>query len=232
MSADEDELAAGPPGAGCRPVPAPVIRAARGPGLPPRSAACWSASGRWRAQGPAGQRVRSRSTLDRWIRLAGGWRVRRPGPGARQVAPRTGAGVLELVVALKKEKPERTAAQVTRVLAAGWRRQVPSVRTIQRHFVRMAWPAWHGHGQRPVRRFEAATWRAVGLRRAAWPARLAAAKTYLVGIEDDHSRFITGHWWTTREDTTGLFAALRRAVEAHGALQAFDVENGSPYASR
>ena len=64
------------------------------------------------------------------------------------------------------------------------------------------------------------------------PPACAAAKTYLFGIEDDHSRFITGHWWTTREDTTGLFAALRRAVEAHGAPQAFYVDNGSPYASR
>ena len=64
------------------------------------------------------------------------------------------------------------------------------------------------------------------------PPAGAAAKTYLFGIEDDHSRFITGHWWTTREDTTGLFAALRRAVEAHGAPQAFYVDNGSPYVSR
>ena len=52
--------------------------------------------------------------------------------------PRTSAGVLELAVALKKEKPERTAAQVHRVLAARLGAgQVPSVRTIQRHFVRM-----------------------------------------------------------------------------------------------
>jgi len=64
------------------------------------------------------------------------------------------------------------------------------------------------------------------------PPAGAAAKTYLFGIEDDHSRFITGHWWTTKEDTTGLFAALRRAVEAHGAPQAFYVDNGSPYVSR
>src|SRR3974377_2506575 len=39
-------------------------------------------------------------------------------------------------------------------------------------------------------------------------------------------------WWTTREDRTGRFAALRRAVEAHGAPQAFYVDNGSPYVSR
>ena len=72
----------------------------------------------------------------------------------------------------------------------------------------------------------------MGLRRAARPARRPAPKTYLFGIEDDHSRFITGWWWTTREDVTGLFAALRRAVEAHGAPRAFYVDNGSPYVSR
>ena len=59
-----------------------------------------------------------------------------------------------------------------------------------------------------------------------------APKTCLFGIEDDHSRFITGWWWTTREDVTGLFAALRRAVEAHGAPRAFYVDNGSRYISR
>jgi hypothetical protein len=41
--------------------------------------------------------------------------------------------VLALAVALKKENPDRTAAQVTRILAAqsGW---APTERTIQRHF--------------------------------------------------------------------------------------------------
>ena len=144
------------------------------------------------------------------------------------MAPRSDAGVLELAVALKKEKPERTAAQVTRILAARLGAgQVPSVRTIQRHFVRVDLAGPAGTGAAPDRfgRFEA------GAPGELWvsdvlhgPPAGAAAKTYLFGIEDDHSRFITGHWWTTKEDTTGLFAALRRAVEAHGAPQAFYVE--------
>jgi hypothetical protein len=41
--------------------------------------------------------------------------------------------VLALAVALKKENPDRTAAQVTRILAAQ-SRWAPTERTIQRHF--------------------------------------------------------------------------------------------------
>ena len=177
MSAYEDELAAR--AARARDVALfrySVIRAAADPGLPPRQRGLLVrelAAGQHKD--PAGQPVSiGRSTLDRWIRLwaAGGFDALVP--GGRQVAPRTGAGVLELAVALKKEKPERTAAQVTRVLAARLAAgQVPSVRTIQRHFVRMdlAGPAAHGHGQRPVRPVRGRrTRRAVGLRRAARPA--------------------------------------------------------------
>ena len=117
-----------------------VIRAAADPGLSPRQrGALVRALAAGQHKEPGGQLLRiGRSTLDRWIRdwRAGGFDALVP--GTRDVQPRTSAGLLELAVALKKEKPERTAAQVHRVLAvrlgAG---QVPSVRTIQRHFVRM-----------------------------------------------------------------------------------------------
>ena len=162
MSAYEDELAAR--AARARDVALfrySVIRAAADPGLPPRQRGLLVrelAAGQHKD--PAGQPVSiGRSTLDRWIRLwaAGGFDALVP--GGRQVAPRTGAGVLELAVALKKEKPERTAAQVTRVLAARLAAgQVPSVRTIQRHFVRMdlAGPAGTGTVSDRFGRFEAA----------------------------------------------------------------------------
>jgi hypothetical protein len=61
---------------------------------------------------------------------------------------------------------------------------------------------------------------------------LGEDKTFLFGIEDDHSRYIVGWWQTTQEDVLGLFAALRRAVEAFGAPQALYVDNGGPYVSR
>ena len=84
--------------------------------------------------GPFGEPVTvSRPSLDRWIRAwrSGGFDAL--APPARQVTPRTPAEVLELAAALKRENPERTAAQVSRILRAsgGWS---PSERTLQRHF--------------------------------------------------------------------------------------------------
>ena len=87
-------------------------------------------------QGPFGEPVRvSRQTIDRWIRWwrAGGFEALVPTPA--RVTPRTPAEVLAMAAALKREAPQRTAAQVTRILRAqsGW---APSERTLQRHFVR------------------------------------------------------------------------------------------------
>ena len=200
-----------------------VIRAAADPDLSARQrGALVRALAAGQHKEPGGQLLRiGRSTLDRWIRdwRAGGFDALVP--GSRNVQPRTSAGVLELAVALKKEKPERTAAQVHRVLAA--RLGAGEVRALGD-----GPPAAlraNGPGRRPARRGGAGGLRPVRGGRprgscgsptcctARRPAR--RPKTYLFGIEDDHSRFITGWWWTTREDVTGLFAALRRAVEAH-----------------
>ena len=58
-------------------------------------------------------------------------------PSARQVrAADRPRSVLELAAALKRENPERTAAQVQRILAASRAGGAPSVRTLQRHFAR------------------------------------------------------------------------------------------------
>ena len=203
-----------------------VIRAAADPDFSPQQrGALVRALAAGAHKGPDGQVVTvGRSTLDRWIRdwRAGGFDALVP--GIRQVAPRTSAGVLELAVALKKEKPQRTAAQVHRILVmrlpAG---QVPSVRTIQRHFVRMELTCLDGTAAAPETfgRFEASAPGELWVSDVLHGPAPGGKKTYLFGIEDDHSRFITGHWWTTREDTVGLFAALRRAVEAHGAPKIF-----------
>jgi putative transposase len=91
--------------------------------------------------GPDGSWVRvGRSTLDRWVRMlrAGGFDALLPVP--RRGVPTTPAEVLALAETLKRDVPERTAAQVRRVmLAAGVSGPmvVPSVRTLQRHFVRV-----------------------------------------------------------------------------------------------
>ena len=82
--------------------------------------------------GPSGARMRvSEQTIRRWARAwrAGGFEALVPVPA--RVTPRTPAEVLALAVALKRENPQRTAVQVTRILRAqaGW---APSDRTLQR----------------------------------------------------------------------------------------------------
>jgi Helix-turn-helix domain len=84
--------------------------------------------------GPFGERVRvSRPTVDRWCRWwrAGGFEALVPAPA--RVDARTPAEVLAMAAGLKRENPDRTAAQVVRILRAqsGW---APSERTLQRHF--------------------------------------------------------------------------------------------------
>ena len=77
----------------------------------------------------------SRNTIDRWLR-----RYREGGfdallPAARNVAPRTAASQLEFALALKREKPERTSAQVAAIIKehSG---DGPAERTLQ---ARIAW---------------------------------------------------------------------------------------------
>ena len=164
-----------------------VIRAAADPDLSPRQrGALVRALAAGQHKEPGGQLLRiGRSTLDRWIRdwRAGGFDALVP--GTRDVQPRTSAGVLELAVALKKEKPERTAAQVHRVLAARLGAgQVPSVRTIQRHFVRMELTGLGGGAAPEVfGRFEADAPGELWVSACCTAAPGPAPKTYLFGIE-------------------------------------------------
>ncbi|MGH3813183.1 MAG: helix-turn-helix domain-containing protein [Pseudonocardiaceae bacterium] len=96
-----------------------LIRAAADPGLSSR------ARGRLVREiaasehlNPAGRAVRvSRDTLDRWIRAwrHGGFDALVPSP--RQSTPRLPVELVQMAVALKRENPGRTAAQVRRILA-------------------------------------------------------------------------------------------------------------------
>jgi len=85
---------------------------------------------------PDGRLVRiGRTTLDRWVRdyRRGGFEALVPRP--RVVAPRTPPETLELAFALKRERPERTAAQVMEImLAAGG--PAAGLRTLQTHLAR------------------------------------------------------------------------------------------------
>jgi putative transposase len=187
---------------------------------------------------PSG-RVRkiSRDTLDRWIRAwrRGGFDALVPSP--RQSSPRLPVEVLEMAVALKRENPARTAAQVRRILRSqmGW---APGERTLQRHFahdpqiaaVLGALAAAGGPGSEAVfGRFEADRPNELWTGDALHGPSIAGRKTYLFAFLDDHSRAIVGHRFGFAEDTVRLAAALRPALGSRGVPDAVYVDNGSAF---
>jgi transposase InsO family protein len=176
-----------------------------------------------------GQHRYSRDTLDRWIRRyrAGGFDALTP--SARQPGTRIDTTVLELAVALKRENPDRTAAQVARILKAssGWS---PSESTLLRlfhrhHLIRPASEA----GTAVFGRFEAAVPNERWVGDALHGPRVGGRKTYLFAVLDDHSRLCVGYRFGFAEDTVRLAAALQPALAARGVPQSVYVDNGSAF---
>jgi len=180
--------------------------------------------------GLAGSKVTvSEQTIRRWVRdwRAGGFEALVPSPA--RVTARTPAEVLELAVALKKENPARTAAQVTRILRAqaGW---APSERTVQRLFERLelnrpaaaAAPAVFG-------RFEADRCNEIWTGDALHGPVIAGRKTYLFAFIDDRSRAVMAARFGFSEDTVRLAAALRPALASRGVPESAFVDNGSAF---
>lgn len=179
--------------------------------------------------GPFGEPVRvSRTTIDRWIRAwrAGGFEALVPRPA--RVTPRTPAEVLDLAVALKRENPQRTAVQITRILRAqsGW---APSERTLQRHFVRLQLDHGRPATGQVFGRFEADRCNELWTGDALHGPQLAGRKTYLFCFLDDRSRAVMGARFGFCEDTVRLAAALRPALAARGVPESIYVDNGSPF---
>jgi putative transposase len=182
--------------------------------------------------GPFGgqQQSYSRHTLDRWIRRyrAGGFDALMP--STRQPGSRIDTGVLELAVALKRENPARTAAQVARILRAsgGWS---PSESTLLRLFHRydLLGPSSGGDTGVVFGRFEAATPNERWVGDALHGPRVGGRKTYLFAFLDDHSRLVTGHRFGFAEDTVRLATALDRALASRGVPGSCYVDNGSAY---
>ena len=180
--------------------------------------------------GPDGRTLRvTRWTLDRWIKdwRKGGFDALVPSP--RQSQPRTPPEVFELATALKKENPDRTAAQVKRILEAhhGW---APDERTLQRMFTRTGLTALRAPARAAVfGRFEAGRPNEMWTGDALHGPRIGGRKTYLFAFVDDHSRAVMGCRWGFAEDTVRLAAALRPALAARGVPGYVYVDNGSAF---
>jgi putative transposase len=188
--------------------------------------------------GPDGRLVRvSRTTLGRWVRAyrRGGFDALVPRP--KVVPVRTAAETLELAFALKRERPERTAAQVHEIMlsAAEDRNRVPGLRTLQTHLARAGLNV-RADGRSPGKvygRFEAAArnelWTGDGLH----GPKLAdnAARAVLLAFIDDHSRLLVGWRWGTGEDVFRLEAALRSGLMSRGVPAAVLVDRGSAFVS-
>ena len=182
--------------------------------------------------GPGGVQVRvGRSTADQWIRAwrAGGFEALKPKP--RALSLKVPKEVLDMAEALKREAPERTAAQISNILAdvAGW---ASNERTIQRHFRRLGLTRAALSGARVAfGRFEASQPNELWVGDALHGPIIGRHKAILFAFLDDHSRLVTGYRWVTAEDTLRAEAALRRGLTSRGVPAAVYLDNGSPFVS-
>jgi putative transposase len=181
--------------------------------------------------GPDGRWVRvSRNTLDRWIRAyrEGGFDALVPAP--RRVKNKTPEHLLELAIALRREQPARTAAQIHRILleAEG---SSPTARTIQRHLAAAGLP-WKGQlVARALGRFEADHRNELWTGDALHGPLIEGRRAFLFCFIDDHSRLFCGYRWASREDVLNASRALRAGIAARGLPKAVYVDNGSPFVS-
>jgi transposase InsO family protein len=175
-----------------------------------------------------GQHRYSRDTLDRWIRryLAGGFDAL--APSIRQPGSRIDTGVLELAAALKRENPDRTAAQVARILRAS-SGHAPSESTLLRLFHRRELMVPAAGAPVVFGRFEAQAPNQRWVGDALHGPRVGGRKTYLFAFLDDHSRLAVGYRFGFAEDTVRLAAALEPALAARGVPETCYVDNGSAF---
>jgi len=187
---------------------------------------------------PAGElRLLSRSSIDRWVRayMAGGFEALKP--VQRQGVPRTAAEILAEAVALRHEAPDRTGAQIARILARARGDAAPSARTVERHFQRLGLSRQiAGGAPRAFGRFEAEQPNELWISDAMHgPAVIGPGgrqvKAICFAILDDRSRLIVAARFTPAETTLRLEGVLRAALEARGIPQRLYVDNGAPFAS-
>lgn len=190
----------------------------------------------WEHRGPDGEwKTVGRSTLDRWIAAyrAGGFDALIPARRQRELV--CDVELLDLAVRLKRENPARTATHIVELIVtelAGQDREVPSVRTVQRHFARLGLNVRpDGRAPEAFGRFEAAAVNDLWVGDVAHGPKVAGAKALLFAFLDDHSRLVVGHRWGRHEDVLRLEAALRRGLASRGVPKRIYVDNGSPFVS-
>jgi putative transposase len=181
--------------------------------------------------GPSGVPVRvSRANLDRWLRAyrTGGFTALMPVP--RRVASAIPAEVLELAIALKKEAPGRTAAQIATILAAhsGW---APAERTLQRHLADAGLSRTRPDGSVPAAfgRFEAEQPNVRWVGDCLHGPVVAGRKAILTAFLDDHSRLVTAARWGYHENAMALRETLRVGLASRGCPKVLYVDNGSMF---
>ena len=159
-----------------------------------------------------GSVVLSRETIDRWIKAwrMGGFEALQP--KGRVSAVKTPADVLGLAVLLKRERPDRTAAQVRRIMVK-MMGDAPSESTLLREFRRQDLtsqpPVPHG-------RFEADFVNELWVGDALHGPVIGGRKTFLFAFLDDCSRYCVAARWALSEDSARLGIALRPALAAWG----------------
>jgi putative transposase len=138
---------------------------------------------------------------------------------------------LELACSLRRENPERTGAQIARIIAEtqGWS---PDARTLQRHFAKVGLDRRHlTTAAVAFGRFEASAVNELWVGDGLVGPVLAGRRSVLVAFLDDHSRAFMGYRWSTSEDAVRAAAAFRAGIAARGVPRAVYLDNGSGFVS-
>jgi putative transposase len=183
---------------------------------------------------PSGElRSVGRSTLDDWIRAyrTGGFAAL--APRQRASVPRTPRTLLLQAETLRRENPQRTAAQIQRIIAAANGGVGPSQSTVERHLRRQGLTRAAARGERRAfGRFEASAPNERWIADCLHGPMIDGRRAILFAVLDDHSRAVVGARFAHAESTVRLEGVLRSAFQARGLCDRLYVDNGAPYASR
>ena len=147
--------------------------------------------------------------------------------------PRTSRVLLEQAETLRRENPQRTAAQIQRIIAVSNGGAGPSRTTIERHLRRQGLTRAALAGERQAfGRFEATRPNERWIADCLHGPVIEGRRAILFCVLDDHSRAVVGARFTHAESTVRLEGVLRSAFQARGLCEGLYVDNGAPYASR